>query len=222
MSARCALRRAGALPRFRSSYAARSLHLQPAAPCELPCARRRGRNSFGSSPGSVRPGTANTRLRARPKADEKTPWKLVQVWALEADPAGTLWAGTVPGGLFRSSDRGASWALVESLWRRPERAEWLGGGYDHPGIHSICIDPRDSRRITLGISCGGAWQTRDGGETWNIASHGMYAEFMPPERRNDPNIQDPHRIVQCASRPDVFWAQHHNGVFRSTDGSSRD
>src|SRR2546430_5949043 len=47
----------------------------------------------------------------------------------------------------------------------------------------------------------------------------MYAEFMPPERRDDPNIQDPHRIVQCASRPDVFWAQHHNGVFRSTDGS---
>ena len=51
----------------------------------------------------------------QPKADEKTPWKLVQVWALEADPAGTLWAGTIPGGLFRSSDRGASWTLAESL-----------------------------------------------------------------------------------------------------------
>jgi hypothetical protein len=155
----------------------------------------------------------------QPKAEEKTPWKLVQVWALESDPGGTLWAGTIPGGLFRSSDRGASWTLVESLWQRPERAEWFGGGYDHPGIHSICIDPRDNRRITVGISCGGAWQTRDAGGTWGLASHGMYAEFMPPERRNDPNIQDPHRIVQCASRPDVFWAQHHNGVFRSTDGS---
>ena len=108
---------------------------------------------------------------------------------------------------------------VDKLWSRPERSEWFGGGYDHPGIHSICIDPRDNRRITVGISCGGAWQTRDGGESWGLASHGMYAEFMPPERRNDPNIQDPHRIVQCASRPDVFWAQHHNGVFRSTDGS---
>src|SRR2546422_5463691 len=32
MSARCASRRAGASPGFRSSYAARSLHLQPAAP----------------------------------------------------------------------------------------------------------------------------------------------------------------------------------------------
>ena len=48
----------------------------------------------------------------------------------------------------------------------------------------------------------------------------MYAEFMPPERREDPNIQDVHRLAQCASRPEVFWAQHHNGVFRSTDGAA--
>jgi hypothetical protein len=148
---------------------------------------------------------------------EKTPWKLVQIWSLETDGKGTLWAGTIPGGLFRSTDRGESWQLVETLWRRPERAEWLGGGYDHPGIHSICVDPRDNRSISVGISCGGVWQTRDDGASWQVASRGMYAEFMPPDRRDDPNIQDPHRVVQCRARPDVFWAQHHNGVFRSTD-----
>ena len=27
-------------------------------------------------------------------------------------------------------------------------------------------------------------------------------------------------MVQCPQSPDVFWAQHHNGVFRSTDGSA--
>lgn len=155
----------------------------------------------------------------QPSAEEKTPWKLVQVWSLEA--AGeTLWAGTIPGGLFRSSDRGASWQLIQSLWQRPERAEWFGGGYDYPGIHSICIDPRDERRIALGISCGGVWQTRDGGVTWALAAQGMRAAYMPPERGDDQNIQDPHRVVQCASRPDVLWAQHHNGVFRSVDHAS--
>jgi hypothetical protein len=40
---------------------------------------------------------------------------------------------------------------------------------------------------------------------------------MPPERREDPDIQDPHRVAQCPSDPDVLWVQHHNGVFRSTD-----
>jgi hypothetical protein len=40
-----------------------------------------------------------------------------------------------------------------------------------------------------------------------------------PRPRSDPAIQDPHRIVGCAGAPDVFWAQHHNGIFRSGDGA---
>jgi len=152
-------------------------------------------------------------------ATDKTPWKLVQVWAMESG-GGRLWTGTIPGGLFQSKDRGESWSLVRPLWDRPERAEWMGGGYDHPGIHSICIDPRDANRVTVGISCGGVWQSKDGGATWATAAQGMYAEFMPPEQKFNPNIQDPHRVVQCPARPEVLWAQHHNGVFRSGDGSA--
>ena len=153
----------------------------------------------------------------QPEGETKTPWKLAQVWVLESDSSGTLWAGTIPGGLFRSSDGGTSWTLVESLWNRPERTGWFGGGYDHPGIHSICID---GTRITVGISCGGVWQSSDAGASWKLAARGMYAEFMPPERRDDQNIQDPHRVVQCPAQPGVLWAQHHNGVFRSTDGAA--
>ena len=152
---------------------------------------------------------------------DKTPWKLLQIWCLEPggqDQPGVLWAGTIPGGLFRSDDNGGSWSLNEGLWQLPERAEWSGGGYDHPGIHSVCIDPRNSARIAVAISTGGVWQTGDGGSSWSIASRGMRAEYMPPERSMDPNVQDSHRVVQCPANPDVFWAQHHNGVFRSTDG----
>ena len=153
------------------------------------------------------------------RSADKTPWKLVQLWSLESDGR-QLWAGTIPGGLFTSADRGASWRLVESLWSRPERREWTGGGYDHPGIHSIAIDPRDARRITVGVSTGGAWQTRDGGTSWAIAARGMYAEYMPPEHKFEQNAQDVHRLVLCAAQPDVLWVQHHNGVFRSTDGAN--
>jgi hypothetical protein len=155
----------------------------------------------------------------QPAGEQKTPWKLAQIWCLEA-AGGTLWAGTIPGGLFRSADRGASWTLAESLWNRPERAEWFGGGYDHPGIHSVCIDPRDVRRVTVGISCGGVWQSRDGGASWSLAAKGMRADYMPPERGDDQNVQDPHRVVQCRENPDVLWAQHHNGIFRSTDAAA--
>ncbi len=158
---------------------------------------------------------------AQPVDSGDKPWKLVQIWCLEAggdDEPGVLWAGTIPGGLFRSADGGTSWQLVHSLWGRPERRQWFGGGYDEPGIHSICVDPRDSRKIAVGVSCGGIWITLDGGNTWASRTTGMRAAYMPPEREFDPNIQDPHRIVQCRGATDVFWAQHHNGIFRSTDG----
>ena len=147
-----------------------------------------------------------------------------QVWALEtggADEAGKLWAGTIPGGLFVSRDRGATWQLVESLWNRPERSKWFGGGYDDPGIHSVCVDPRNSEHVTVGVSCGGVWVTEDGGRGWECRTQGMFAAYMPPERREDPAIQDPHRLAQCPSAPDVLWVQHHNGVFRSTDRGRR-
>jgi photosystem II stability/assembly factor-like uncharacterized protein len=138
-----------------------------------------------------------------------------------ADQPGVIWCGTIPGGLFRSSDRGGNWALIDSLWNRPERAEWFGGGFDSPGIDSILVDPRDSRHVSIGVSCGGVWQTRDAGANWQLSAAGIYAEFMPPERRFDQNIQDIHRLVQCPASPDHLWVQHHNGVFRSTDGGMK-
>jgi hypothetical protein len=149
--------------------------------------------------------------------DDATPWTVDMVWGLEA-ANGTLWAGCLPAGLFKSVDSGASWQLVESLWLRPERKEWFGGGYDLAGIHSILVDPRDADHVTIAVSCGGVWQTRDGGKTWTGTSKGMVADFMPPERREDPNIQDVHRMDQCRAHPDVLWTQNHFGIYRSTDG----
>jgi hypothetical protein len=152
------------------------------------------------------------------------PATLQLIWSLEAGGAsepGRLWAGTIPGGLFRSDDYGATWSLVRGLWDRPERSQWFGGGYDAPGIHSICVDPRDSRCLRLALSSGGVWRSDDGGESWRNTSAGLFATYMPPDRRDDPNIQDVHRLVQCRSQPQALWIQHHNGVFRSVDGGER-
>lgn len=152
-----------------------------------------------------------------PWKDDPMPWTVDLLWSLEAG-GGKLWAGCIPAGLFTSDDRGASWRLVESLWDRPERAGWFGGGYDHPGIDSIAIDPRDAKHVTLAISCGGVWQSRDGGQTWANTSTGLKAPYMPPERVDDGNIQDVHRMDVCAAQPDALWIQHHGGIYRSTDG----
>ncbi|SFU47741.1 WD40/YVTN/BNR-like repeat-containing protein [Pseudoduganella namucuonensis] len=154
---------------------------------------------------------------------DKVEWKLKQIWSLETggpDEPGVLWAGTLPGGLFKSGDRGDTWQLVESLWNVPERAQWMGGGYDVPGIHSICVDPRDSRSILVGVSCGGAWLSNDGGASWSMRAKGMLARYMPPDMADQQAVQDPHRIVRCQAEPDKLWCQHHCGIWRSVDNGA--
>jgi hypothetical protein len=147
-------------------------------------------------------------------------WSTARIWALEpggADEPGVLWCGTIPGGLFRSDDRGATWALVRSLWDHPGRKRWMGGGADLPGIHSIIVDPRDSKRVWIAVSTGGIWFTADAGTNWTQRGEGMRADHVPPELVHDPIAQDVHCLVQCPEAPDRMWVQHHNGIFVSSD-----
>jgi photosystem II stability/assembly factor-like uncharacterized protein len=157
-----------------------------------------------------------------PWADDPTPWSVDLIWSLAAggtDEPGTLWAGCLPAGLFKSEDGGASWALNQPLWLEPRRRHWFGGGYDHAGIHSVLVDPRDARHLTLGISCGGIWQTHDGGVHWALTAAGMRADYLPADSAGEENVQDPHGLAQCAAAPDTLWVQHHCGLYRSSDGA---
>lgn len=144
-------------------------------------------------------------------------WALMNIWALEPalDRDGALWCGTIPGGLFRSDDRGESWHMVESLWNNETRPRWNGGGSDQPAIHSICVDPRDPNCVVVAVSSGGVWRTRDCGDTWTPHTKGMVVTHVPPEEAEAPENQDPHMVVQSPSNPDVFWCQHHMGIWRS-------
>lgn len=148
-------------------------------------------------------------------------WSTELIWSLAPalDRDGALWCGTIPGGVFRSEDRGASWRIAESLWFHPTRKDWGGGGRDHAGVHSICVDPRDPKMVAIAVSTGGVWRTRDAGATWTNATHenGMRAEYVPPDKVSDGISQDVHQLAQCRSTPNVFWIQHHNGIFRSSD-----
>ncbi|MBP6900609.1 MAG: exo-alpha-sialidase [Burkholderiaceae bacterium] len=158
-----------------------------------------------------------------PEGSAGPAWTLQLIWSLErAGPAERplIYAGTLPGGLFVSPDHGRHWSLLRGLWDRPERLAWMGGGYDVPGIHSICPHPQRPHELLLGISCGGVWRSEDAGASWALAAAGMRADFIPPEQADDPNIQDPHRIVRAPSRPEVLWCQHHGGIWRSADNAA--
>ena len=179
-----------------------------------------GGRSFEDRPVPAYPEKPDDIEDIDPVRNTPIPWDLNTIWSLEnggADRPGELWCGTIPGGLFHSSDNGDNWTLVESLWRHEGRKQWMGGGADYPGIHSILIDPRDSATIRIAVSCGGLWASYDHGTTWNVEGVGLRADYAPPGYDKEPNGQDVHRAVQCHSAPDTIWMQHHNGIFLSRD-----
>lgn len=147
-------------------------------------------------------------------------WSTARIWALvpggPAEP-GVIWCGTLPGGLFKTRDHGASWEIVGSLWHHPKRRQWMGGGADLPGLHSICVHPQVPKRVIIAVSTGGLWSTEDAGETWTQRGEGMRADHVPPELTHDPIAQDVHCLARCPAAPDRMWVQHHNGIFVSSD-----
>ena len=157
-----------------------------------------------------------------PRYDSEGEDSLELIWSMEfaqPDNPHALWAGTIPGGLFHSPDGGESWNLNPDLWAQKNEQQWFGGGYDHAGIHSICVHPENPQHITVGVSVAGVYVSEDGGVSWLNQSQGMRAEYMPPEKQFEPIGQDPHKLVQSPSDPARLWVQHHNGVFISDDGA---
>jgi photosystem II stability/assembly factor-like uncharacterized protein len=141
---------------------------------------------------------------------------LTRVW--NVTPAhGRLYAGVEPAGLFRSDDRGATWAHVAGLRDHPSRPDWQPG---NGGLicHTIVPHPSDARRLWVGISSVGVFETRDDGATWVPRNHGVRADFIPGP---PPELgQCVHKVAMAAGEPETLYQQNHCGVYRSDDGGA--
>jgi photosystem II stability/assembly factor-like uncharacterized protein len=148
---------------------------------------------------------------------EESGLTLEKTWHLEpghpSQPE-TLWLGGAPGVLFRSDDRGRTWAPVQGLVEHPTRERWMPGA-GGMCCHSIQLDPSDASRLYVGISAAGVFRSDDGGETWTPANKGTAAEFMPDPY---PEVgQCVHKLHVHPARPERLWQQNHCGVYRSDD-----
>ncbi len=132
---------------------------------------------------------------------------------------GEIYIGTEPGGLFKSTDNGENFVLVQGLWDHPSREDqWFGGGRDHAGIHSILVDPNDPDHMYVGISVAGVFETKDGGKSWVPRNKGLKADFLP---NPDAEVgQDPHLVTWCGQDRKVMWQQNHCGIFVSSDAGT--
>jgi len=145
---------------------------------------------------------------------------LERVWqlALPPDEPDVVYAGTEPQGLFRSADRGETFDVVRGLLDHPHRKEW-GAGYGGAAIHTVLPHGDDAGSMTVAMSTGGVYQTRDGGESWDPANVGIKAYFYPdpwPEFG-----QCVHKVARPAGSTGRMYAQNHHGVYRTDDDAQQ-
>lgn len=150
------------------------------------------------------------------KFPEGSEVSLKQVWQITADPhdADTLYCGVEPAALFKSTDAGETWSLNRGLFDHPHRTQWMPGG-GGLCLHTILVDPSNSKRMHVAISTGGVYRSEDGGETWEPRNKGICARFLPPDQQYPEWGQCVHKVVSHPSNPDRMFLQHHWGVYRS-------
>lgn len=152
----------------------------------------------------------------------RSPAKLQNLWVMNSSISSdnhTLWVGTEPGGLFKSTDNGITFNLVESLWHHPSRRDntsWFGTGTKHPFIHSINICKKNPETVYVSVSCAGVFKTENNGRTWKSKNNGLVAAYLP--NQNATYGHDPHKVLLHPSDENIMWQQNHCGVFVSKNG----
>lgn len=162
-----------------------------------------------------------------------------KVWTVEVDPGDSskLYAGTHYGHLFSSGDRGKSWHEVVGLHRAPDREKWgIDWGFGTTGlcIHTVAIDPSDSRRVYVVPAGNGTYMTEDGGETWRNMQNGVMDHCPVVNEESAPGIptgkdgsdaskhlQEVHRcthkLALSARKSGTLYQQNHCGIYMSAD-----
>ena len=140
-----------------------------------------------------------------------------RVWcvapSLPTEP-NVIYVGVDPGALFKSEDGGRTWKDVKGLTDHPTRDKWAPGGGGLM-VHSICFDPEDSKKMSVGISAAGVFHTTDGGATWEARNKGVRADFLPEKF---PEVGQCVHHMECHPiKPNVLYQQNHCGVYRSDD-----
>ncbi len=124
-----------------------------------------------------------------------------RVWQLVPGPEReVVYAGTEPAAVFKSTDGGATFDLEQALWDHPHRTEW-GAGFGGQAFHTLLPHPDDSASVTVALSTGGVYQTRDGGSSWEPRNHGIRAEFLPEGEQYPEFGQCVHKVTRHPSNP---------------------
>lgn len=151
----------------------------------------------------------------------------LQVWSLARDPASldTIYAGSCPADLWKSTDNGLTWTLLDAAIPR----ECVGGAPLLPRVTCILCDPTDGA-VFAGVEIAGARRSLDGGDTWTVLTgglssldiHGLAAVWTNGKRtllattNNDVNRSEDDGDTWVPLRVSEIWPWRYSRACRAT------
>jgi hypothetical protein len=150
----------------------------------------------------------------------------------------TLYAGTHNGGIFKSTDGGASWSVVNTgltnslvfalaldpttpttlytgtgggVFKSTDGgASWsaVNTGLTNTNVRALALDPTTPTTLYAGTWGGGVFKSTDGGAHWSAVNTGLTDTYV-------------HALALDPTTPGTLYAgTYFDGVFKSTDGGA--
>jgi photosystem II stability/assembly factor-like uncharacterized protein len=158
-------------------------------------------------------GLTMASMNEQMKGETAPGFSIARLWHVAPgapDEPGVVYLGADPGALFRSTDNGANWEIVEGLTQHATRDKWSPGA---GGLMVHSIQPLGKGRVIVGISAAGAFRTSDSGKTWEPFNGKVLCEFRPDKF---PEVgQCVHKLLAHPRKRSDLYQQNHCGVYRA-------
>ena len=128
---------------------------------------------------------------------------ILQVGQSPHDPD-TIYAGTRPAMIFKSTDNGQSWTRCEM--GNDAECDFI----NTPRVTSIHFDPIERDTVWVTVEIDGVFRTRDGGATWEKLNNGLRS----PDTHNLVFFDDDRRIILCSTEEGLHRSDDNGGIWR--------